>query len=51
MRTHSLMDLEAEREPSLEQLLNERDPRFYSPLSEWLGHNVAKLVRERDASK
>lgn len=46
-RTHSLIDLELEREPSLDQLLRERDPGFYTPLTEMLERQVRRLVDER----
>lgn len=43
-----LQTLVEEREPSLLELMNERDPRFYTPLSEMLERRVMQLLRERD---
>jgi len=50
IRRHSLMDIEREREPSLDQLLRERDPwpDFYTPLSTMFEAQVRKLVDERN---
>jgi hypothetical protein len=44
------MDIEREREPSLDQLLRERDPwpDFYTPLSTMFEAQVRKLVDERN---
>jgi len=44
------MDIEREREPSLDQLLRERYPwsEFYTPLSAVLEAQVQKLVDERN---
>ena len=42
--------LTAEREPSLEQLLRERDPRFYTAMGEMFERQIHKLVRERDGA-
>jgi hypothetical protein len=49
-RHHSLIDLEREREPSWETLLNERDPwpELYTPLTEYTAERIANLVRERN---
>jgi hypothetical protein len=49
-RHHSLIDLEQERNPSWETLLNERDPwpELYTPLTEYTAERIRHLVRERN---
>lgn len=48
-----LEQLIAEREPTLESLLHERDPwpRLYTALSTMLEQKLQRLIRERDGQR
>jgi hypothetical protein len=47
------LELEREREPSWEQLLNERDPwpQLYTPLTEYTAERVSRLVYDREQGR